>query len=352
MTAPWAPDTPAVVIDLEVVERNILRAQAQIDALGIAFRPHIKTHKLPAFARRQIDAGAVGITCQKIGEAEVMADAGISDILITYNILGAAKLERLARLAKRCSLIVTADNDVVVKGLSARFEKEPPLRVLVECDTGHARCGVQTPEHAVELARLIANSPGLQFHGLMTYPAPSDMKAVNAWLERAMSLLDAEGIACPVVSCGGTPNLASAGDVTVATEHRAGTYIYNDRSLIEHGAASLDDCALTVKATVVSRPTRDRAVIDAGSKALTSDLLGLTGYGLVVDAPDAVISNLSEEHGVIELAGSDWNPSIGDVISIIPNHACVVSNLADNVHIKSPDGQVETVAVAARGRVS
>lgn len=352
MTKHWVPDTPAVLIDLEVVERNILRVQAQFDALGIAFRPHIKTHKLPTFAQKQIDAGAVGITCQKIGEAEVMADAGISDILITYNILGEEKLERLALLAKRSSLIVTADNDVVVRGLSARFEKEPPLKVLVECDTGHARCGVQTPEEAVKLARLIAQSPGLEFHGLMTYPAPSDMKAVNTWLERTTSLLEAEGIACPVVSCGGTPNLASAGDVTAATEHRAGTYIYNDRSLIEHGAASQDDCALTVQATVVSRPTPDRIVIDAGSKALTSDLLGLTGYGLVVDAPDAVISNLSEEHGVIELAGSDWDPSIGDVISIIPNHACVVSNLADNVHIKTSDGQIETVAVAARGRVS
>lgn len=345
-------DTPAVLIDLEIVERNIERTQAFFDGLRIGLRPHIKTHKLPFLAKKQIEAGAIGITCQKIGEAEVMADAGIDDILITYNILGAGKLARLRELANRCDLAVTADNATVVDGLSEAFETGPALNVLVECDTGHGRCGVQSPEDAVTLARAIADAPGLRFQGLMTYPAPNDMNAVEAWLSDAKWKVEQEGLPCPVVSSGGTPNLGAATKVPTATEYRAGTYIYNDRSLVERGACSVGECALTVQATIVSRPTAARAIIDAGSKILTSDLLGLTGYGLIPSAPKATISSLSEEHGIIELSDDNWNPQIGDVISVIPNHACVVSNMVDAVHIVMPDGNVERVEVAARGCVS
>ena len=349
MFDPEPTDTPAVLIDLEIVQRNIARTQDFFTGLSIALRPHIKTHKLPLLAKMQIEAGAIGITCQKIGEAEVMADAGISDILITYNILGREKLTRLRRLAERCDLMVTADNATVVDGLSDAFEEGPALKVLVECDTGHGRCGVQSPEDAVKLAQIITDAPGLQLQGLMTYPAPTGMLAVEDWLSRAKALLARKGLPCPIVSSGGTPNLAAARDVPSATEYRAGTYIYNDRSLIERGACSVEDCALAVKAMIVSRPTADRAIVDAGSKILTSDLLGLSGYGLIPEAPGAVISSLSEEHGAIDLSNADWDPKVGQTISIIPNHACVVSNMVDTVHIAKSNGDVEPVAVAARG---
>ncbi len=343
-------ETPAVKIDLVKVDANIAGTQKIFDDLGVAFRPHIKTHRIPEFAQRQLDAGAIGITCQKIGEADVMADSGIDDILITYNILGDEKLARLVALAGRCTLSVTADNDTVVDGLSKAFANAPgELEVLVECDTGQGRCGVQSPEDAAALATTIDQAPGLQFGGLMTYPPMADMKAVDQWLRAAKAACEAAGLACPRVSNGGTPNLARVDQVTIATEHRAGTYIYNDRSLVNAGACQLEQCALTVVATVVSRPTADRAIIDAGSKALTSDLLGMEGHGHIVGAPDAVIGGLSEEHGHVDLSGSDWQPGVGDVIEIIPNHACVVSNLVDEVHVVDENNQIRLVKVAARG---
>lgn len=346
------PDTPAVLIDMAVVKRNIARAQQLYDGWGIKFRPHIKTHKLPLIAKMQIEAGAVGITCQKIGEAEIMADAGIDDILITYNIIGDRKLEHLFALSRKCRLSVTTDNLATAEGLSLRFAGVEPLDVLIECDTGHQRCGVQTPQEALELAQQIAALPGLQFCGLMTYPAPDDMPGVDRRLRAIMDCLEAEGLECPVISCGGTPNLELGNQVTCATEHRAGTYVYNDRSLIERGVCGIDDCALRVFATIVSRPTPERAIIDAGSKILTSDLLGLKDHGLVCEAPDARIAGLSEEHGVIDLTSSSWQPEIGEVISIIPNHACVVTNMVDHVHLLQADGTIEAVEVAARGRLS
>ena len=344
-------DTPAVLIDLDVVRRNIARTQAIFDNLGVALRPHIKTHRIPDFAKMQIEAGACGITCQKIGEAEIMAAAGIDDILITYNILGDAKLARLVALSERCRLSVTADNATVVEGLSAAFAgRDEPLEVLVECDTGQGRCGVQSPQAAVELARTVAGSPGLRFGGLMTYPPMADMKAVDRWLLEAKRLVEAQDMACPRISNGGTPNLSRVAEVTCATEHRAGTYIYNDRSLMEAGACEQSDCALTVIATVVSVPTETRCIIDAGSKALTSDLIGLSDYGLITQAPGARIAGLSEEHGHVDLTDTDWRPAVGDTVAIIPNHACVVSNLVDRVLVKSDTGEVVQVAVAARGR--
>jgi D-serine deaminase-like pyridoxal phosphate-dependent protein len=345
-------DTPAVVIDVAQAERNIRRFQDYANAHGLKLRPHIKTHKLPFFAKAQIAAGAIGITCQKIGEAEVMADAGLTDILITYNILGAAKVLRLAALARRCKLSVVADNSAVVDGLSSVFTQEPaPLEVLVECDTGAGRCGVQNAEEVVALARRIAAAPGLTFGGLMTYPPMRDEAKVDAWLRAAQEALLAAGLPCSRISSGGTPNMWRAHDIASATEHRAGTYIYNDRSLIKAGVAKPEDCALSVLATVVSRPTETRAIIDAGTKTLTSDLLGLSGYGHVVEAPEARIVGLSEEHGTLDLSATDWRPEVGDRLRIIPNHACVVSNMVDSVWLLQ-DGKVTEEKVAARGKIT
>jgi D-serine deaminase-like pyridoxal phosphate-dependent protein len=351
MTALSQLDTPAVLIDIDRVEANLRRAQDYADSHGLKLRPHIKTHKLPRFAKRAMELGAVGITVQKLGEAETMADAGIAEIFLPYNILGPAKLKRLRALAERVNITVTADSAETIEGLSATFaDSKTPLTVLVECDTGMGRCGVQTPQAALGLAEKISYSPGLRFGGLMTYPAVGQVEANSQWLASARQTLTAAGLAPTIVSNGGTPDLWRAHEVTAATEHRPGTYIYMDRFQVGKGVGTWDDCALTVLATVVSRPTENRAIIDAGSKSLTSDTLGLEGFGLIENYPDAVITGLSEEHGTIDLTNCPTKPQIGDQLRIIPNHACVVSNLFDEVTLISGDQIVETVKVAARGR--
>jgi len=344
-------ETPCVLIDLDKVEANLSRAQAEADRLGLNLRPHIKTHKLPRFAKRQVALGAAGITVQKLGEAEVMADAGLTDIFLPYNILGAHKLGRLKALNSRVTLAVTADSPDTVAGYAAAFTTGKPLTVLIECDTGMGRCGVQTPAQALALARQIRLAPGLRFGGLMTYPQAGAREKAEAWLVEAKEMLAKDGIDCPVISSGGTPDMWKGHAGSVVTEYRPGTYIYFDRFEVKVGAGDWDDCALTVLATVVSRPTATRAVIDAGTKTLTSDILGLEGHGRILGYEAAVVKNLSEEHGVIELAAPSDSPRIGETIRIIPNHACVVSNLFDEVHLISGDALVETVPVAARGKV-
>ncbi|PDV86553.1 alanine racemase [Rhizobium sp. H4] len=345
--------TPRPVIDEDRLAANIARVQSYMDQHGLNFRPHIKTHKIPALAVAQIAAGAKGINCQKVTEAEVFAAAGFGDILITFNILGQQKLERLARLNEKIpALKVVADSEVTADGLAAHFSGHKPLNVLVECDTGGGRCGVQTPDEAASLAKRIAAADGLTFGGIVTYPKPQSAAAVEAFIAETLAQLKAEGISCPIVSNGGTPSLFEAHLVPSATEHRAGTYIYNDRQMLRMGHCSEEDCAMHVLATVVSRPTADRAVIDAGSKALTSDLQGFSDYGLIVGYPQARITSLSEEHGVIDLANCTGpRPQIGEKLFIIPNHTCVVSNLFDTMvfHRGGIVTRVETVA--ARGLV-
>ncbi len=350
---PKTIETPCVVVDVEIAKNNLKKAQTYFDGHGIKTRPHIKTHKLPMFALEQLKLGAIGITCQKIGEAEIMADAGIKDIMITYNILGAAKLERLKKLSEKCSLSVVADSSAIIAGLSECFAgQDTPLSVLVECDTGQKRCGVQSPEQALGLALLIEKSPGISFGGLMTYPAKKNHQNVEAFLKETIDLCSANGLTVGVVSNGGTPDMLNSHLVKSATEHRSGTYIYNDRSLVLGGDCTWDDCALQVMVTVVSCPTKDRVIIDAGSKALTSDTMGLKEFGYVVEYPNAIVKELHEEHGILDFSHCDADrPNVGDVIHIVPNHACVVSNMFDQVFLKSSSGDIEPAPVAARGQV-
>ncbi|AYM64723.1 D-TA family PLP-dependent enzyme [Agrobacterium fabrum] len=361
MSYPWpdagtalnAISTPMPVIDEDRLAANILRAQSYLDAHGKTFRPHIKTHKIPAIAKQQLQAGAIGINCQKVSEAEVFADAGFEDILITYNILGAAKLSRLKALNARIGrLSVVADSAVTIAGLADTFDAARPLAVLVECDTGGKRCGVQTPEAALALAEQIVSASGLIFRGILTYPAPGGAETVEKFIRETMALLATKGIDCPVRSSGGSPDFYSAHLVASATEHRAGTYVYNDRSMLRAGHCSAGDLAMHVLATVVSKPTADRAVLDSGSKALTSDLLGFNDYGLLEGYEGAKIISLSEEHAVVDLSGcTGATPEIGDVVQVVPNHTCVVSNLFDRM-VFHRDGVVTRVEqVAARGTV-
>lgn len=345
-------DTPVVLVDLDTVEANLRRAQDAADAAGISLRPHIKTHKLPRFAKRQVELGAVGITVQKLGEAEVMADAGLTDMLLTFNIVGQKKLARLKALHERVTIRVVADSAETVAGLARTFlDPVDRLGVFVECDTGMGRCGVQTPEAALALAQDILAAPGLSFAGLMTYPAAGKYREAAQWFAEAEAYLRREGIDVLAITTGGTPDIWHMREAGVATEYRPGTYIYMDRSQVMAGAATWADCALTVLATVVSRPTDGRAIIDAGSKTLTSDLLGMEGFGHVLDYPEAKIVGLSEEHGTLDVSACAAKPQIGDTIRIVPNHCCPVSNLFDTVTLVRGDDVVETVAVAARGRV-
>ena len=345
-------DTPAVTILLDRLEANIARVQEMIAAHGIGNRPHIKTHKIPAIGKMQMAAGAIGITCQKLGEVEVFVDAGVADdILLTFDIVGEKKTDRLMALSERVRrLAVVADNEEVVRGLSeagVRHGRDVPI--LIECDTGFGRNGVQTPEAARELARYAMNMPRIRFEGLMTFP--NKAPGTGEFLSRALALFEAEGIPVPVVSGGGTPALRTLGEFPMMTEHRAGTYVYNDVMMVSSGVATWDDCAMHVRATVVSRPTDDRAIIDAGSKVLTREQYYVKDFGRVVEYPDAVVANLSEEHGIVDLSRSKAKPKVGEVVNVIPNHCCVVSNMVDEVY-GLRDGAVEVVwPVAARGKV-
>jgi len=343
--------TPHPIIDESVLAANIARVQGYMDEHGIAFRPHIKTHKIPELAREQLAAGATGINCQKVSEAEVFADAGFNDILITYNILGPEKLSALKSLNDRVSLSVVADSAHTVQGLAGAMAPERPLTVLVECDTGGGRCGVQSPEAAANLAKSIAGLPSLRFGGLLTFPASNTEPTVEAYLVKAKSILSEMGIPCPALSNGGTQSLFSAHLVPSATEHRAGTYIFNDRATVRAGHCGIEQCAMHVLATVVSRPTDERAILDSGSKTLTSDLSGFEDYGHLTEYPNARITTLSEEHAVVDLTACSQKPSIGQRVRIVPNHTCVVTNLFDRL-VFHKDGVVTRILpVMARGQV-
>jgi D-serine deaminase-like pyridoxal phosphate-dependent protein len=345
--------TPAVVVDLDVVDRNIARVQGLCDAAGVANRPHIKTHKSPVIASMQRDAGARGITCQKIGEAEVMAEAGHDDILIAYNILGKEKLGRLGRLLSRTKVAVAADNPTVVAGLpEAAAIAGRDLGVVVECDTGRKRAGVETVAEAVALAKDIASRPGLSFAGFMLYPPENAMEETQAFLDAAVAGVRELGLAPQIVSSGGTPNLLNLGKIKGVTEHRAGTSVFNDRMMLAAGVAQLQDCALTVYATVVSRASPERGILDSGSKTLTSDTGGLEGHGLILEHPQAKIARFAEEHGFLDLSGCNDRPNIGDIVRVIPNHVCVVVNMVDRLIAVRGHEIIGELPVAARGRLT
>ena len=345
--------TPCAVIDMDRVERNIARVQAACDKAGVANRPHIKTHKSPWLAQMQIAAGAKGITCQKIGEAEVMAEAGIDDILISYNLLGEEKMARLAALQAKATMTVAADNSVVVADLpKAAAASGRTLNVVVECDTGRKRAGVETPAEAIALAREIAGSKGLHFAGFMLYPTETGWADAQKFYDEALAGVRAHGLEAAMVSTGGSPNLINLGKLKGATEHRPGTYIYNDRMQVAAGIAEWDDCALNIYSTMVSRAGPDRGILDAGSKTLTSDPGGgLDGYGLILEHPQAKIARFAEEHGFLDLTRSNTRPNVGDVVRIVPNHVCVVVNMMDEVLMVRGEEIIGTLPVAARGKL-
>jgi D-serine deaminase-like pyridoxal phosphate-dependent protein len=335
-------DTPAAVVDLDRLECNLRRWQDYADEAGLRNRPHVKTHRCAEIARRQIELGAAGITCQKLGEAEVMVDAGIDDVLIPYNIVGESKLERLRALARRASVAVSVDSEALLPGLAGA-----DVGVLVECDTGLGRAGVQTPDDAVTLARAIARTDGLRFEGFLTYPA---LPRADVFLAAAVYGAQAAGLEVQTVSSGGTPTMWSARELMpLVTEYRVGNYAFYDRKSVAAGVATLDDVALTVHATVVSRPTRDRAILDAGSKALSFDAGPDDAFGELLEAPRSRIVDLNEEHAYVQLAEGD-ELELGQRVRVVPNHACVVSNLFDELRLERGGLPKGFWRVDARGR--
>jgi D-serine deaminase-like pyridoxal phosphate-dependent protein len=355
-------ETPALVVDLGRMHRNLDRAADYARTHALSLRPHIKTHKSPMLAREQLQRGAVGLTCATPYEAEVMSEV-CDDVLVMYPPVGEQRAARLAHLAKQVRLTVALDSEAAAKDFSkALGDARASAQVLVELDAGMHRVGVQTPAQAVALAERVASLPGLWFAGIAFYPghvrAPvgehgPQLDELARFVDGARRAFAAAGLPTNVVSAGSTPTMWETHEITGVTEMRPGTYIYNDRTTAQIGACSMDDCALTVLATVVSTSVPGQAVIDAGSKALGREPMrgsDADGFGCLLDDPNVIVTSMSEEHGILDLSRSTRKPRVGERVRVVPNHVCIVVHLADVVY-GLRDGAVSTSwPVAARGR--
>lgn len=340
-------ETPSILIDLDIMENNIAAMQQRCDDLGIQFRPHIKTHKIPAIAQKQIDAGAVGIACQKVSEAEIFADAGFTDIQLPYNIVGAKKTRRLAELAKRIKVTVTVDSKAVLDGIAtAAQEAGATIHMMVELVALNKRTGT-TPEDAFNLAQQIVNTDNLHFAGVMIYPS---VARIRVRLQKTLSLLAEAGIEVEMVSGGGSGAILESHLLPELTEMRVGTYVFWDWGSVNHGWTSFDDCAMRIRATVVSANESSRVILDSGSKTVNSETVdGLFGY--IVEYPDARLHSVNEEHGYVDFRKCDTIPNVGDIVHIIPVHTCVVTNLHNQLYGVRADKIEHIWDVAARGLV-
>jgi len=357
-------DTPCAVVDEEILHRNIAEMAAFAASHGVALRPHLKTHKTPQITRLQLAAGAVGGTCAKLGEAEVMVEeAGLDDVLLAYPIFGEPKLRRLLALMERAHVTVAVDSRQAGEALSrAMSAAERTLDLYVEVNTGQDRAGLRAGEEAVALALDLARLPGLRVVGVMTHEghagasSPDRIEAAALAAGRALvetaNTIRAHGIDLRHVSVGSTPSAPYTPTVPGITEMRPGTYVFNDNAAFRHGRIGPDRCAARIAATVVSRPAPDRAVLDAGSKALAMDPSpSHPGHGYLVGHPAATIARISEEHGVVLLPPDEPGFAVGDRHEIIPNHVCPTINLTDDLLIVRAGRVVDTWRVAARGKV-
>ena len=354
-------ETPVPIVDLDRVAFNLDRMAAYATLHGLRLRPHVKTHKSPRIAAEQLRRGAVGLTCATLREAEVMAEV-CDDILVAYPPVGAARLERLARLPQNVRVTVAVDDADALDALNvaARLGQRQ-FDVLIEADLGMHRVGVSTAARAVAVARQIERASALHFAGLLFYPGHiresvseqgAALSQLGAHIETYVQALDAAGLPSRIVSGGSTPAAWRMHEVPGVTEVRPGTYVYNDRTTAMIGACDWDDCALTVLATVVSVAVAGQAVIDAGTKALGREPLRADGdgYGALLEHPEVVVSRLSEEHGILDLSTTAWRPRLGDQVRVVPNHVCIVVHLFDEI-IGVRGHAVETRwPVAARGR--
>lgn len=356
-------DTPTMLVDLDVVEDNLKRMADLTSARGIALRPHIKTHKSVYFAHRQLAHGACGIAVAKIGEGEVMADAGITDILLAYPPIGPIKLRRLGDLLERAHVTVSVDSVEAATGVSdlgRRLGRTIPL--YVDINTGLNRMGLLPGAPSASLAEAIDRLSNVEVVGVMSHCGHVGREATTEALAKA-SRQDAEllvetaqlarkaGVNIRVVSPGSTPASVHHVEVEGVTEIRPGTYPFNDANCVVVGSATLAQCAATILATVVSRPAPDRAVVDAGNKTLTSDLnKRRPGHGIVKGFESATVAQLSEEHGVLHFADPSVKLAVGDRIEIVPNHICPAVNLSDEMIAVRGGRVVGRIPVSARGK--
>ena len=357
-------DTPALCIDLDRMERNLEEMASAARSHGVGLRPHIKSHKMAEIGRRQMELGALGLTTAKLSEAEVLARAGLRDLFVCYPIIGEMKLRRLRDLARETNLRTLVESEQGARGLSEVMRGEArPLDILLDLDVGFHRVGVDE-EHASGLARLVSSLPGLRLRGVSTHEGT--VYRVTNTSERAAlaheqvgkmvkiaNELRSQGHDIGIVSCGSTPGAKAAMEVRGITEMRPGNYVFYDAMQVGLGVTDLDHCALSIVAQVVSHQSPDRAVIDAGAKAFSTDqgahgTQTTSGHGVVKGRPGITVERLSEEHGWLRLAPGE-QVAIGDRLDIIPNHACVVANLFNEVAVVRGGRLVDRWKVAARG---
>ncbi len=367
-------DTPALRIDLDKMQRNLQEMALLAKARGVQLRPHIKTHKMPQIARLQMEMGAVGLTVAKLGEAEVMAKEGLRDLFVCFPIIGEHKVRRLRDLAREANMMTIVESAEGARGLSDAMkaegngnakgmEKGRPLDVLLDLEVGYGRVGV-SEEGVHELARLVAALPGLRLRGVCIHegsvygePDPEcRARLAHDQVKQMVTIaqdLGRQGHNMEIVSCGSTPGARFALEVEGITEIRPGNYVFYDAMQVALGTTDIDHCALSVIATVVSHQEPGRAVIDAGAKALALDKgvgmgIAASGHGIVRDHAGIIIERLSEEHGWLKL-GVGETVEIGERLEVIPNHACVVTNLFNEAAVTQGDGLLEVWRVAARG---
>lgn len=352
--------------------------QEAADKRGIRIRPHAKTHKSPVVARWQIDRGAIGICCAKLGEAEVFAAAGFTDIRLPYP-LNPINAPRVFALLERTNLSFIVDHLAVARGWSDAINQAGrSVDVLIKVDVGFHRCGIDPdPRTAIDFISQVAALPGLRLKGLLShaghaYHATSQGNLRTIAEDEARTLVSLvaaarqQGVDLEELSAGATPSARYSLEQDGLTEYRAGNYVYFDRTQVGLGAATLDDCALTVLATVVTKPAPDRIILDCGTKTLAADgargFEPLDGHGAMfrdLTMPlgqqpdrDLIIERLSEEHATVRVASGRTTLEPGDRVRVVPNHSCVVSNLVDQAWIVDGDTIIDALPIAARGKIS
>jgi D-serine deaminase-like pyridoxal phosphate-dependent protein len=357
-------ETPALLVDLDVMERNLQRVADYTREHELRLRPHTKTHKSPSLGRKQLDLGAAGLTVAKVSEAEVMQNSGTPDLLVAYPVIGRKKLERLMQVAANTNITVSLDNLFAARQLSdAAQEAQREIGVLAEMDAGLGRVGVTPGPELIELARGIEKLPWLRYDGIAFYPGHikpmeegglKDLEKLAQLVCTTLRKLKQAGLEPKIVSGGSTPALFHSHEIPGLNEIRPGTYIFNDRNTMLVGACTLEDCAASVLTTVVSTARKDQIIIDGGSKTFSSDRSAPSvelSCGHVVEAPDAVFTKMNEEHGYVELRSAKRDFAIGDRLRVIPNHVCVVMNLHETVYGVRGDRVEQTWKVEARGKL-
>ena len=357
-------DTPALLINLDIMERNLARVGDYARQHRLRLRPHTKTHKIPALGRQQLALGAVGLTVAKVSEAEVMLDSGSPDLLIAFPTFGAAKLARVMDVARRTQVTMALDSLEVARPLSAAaVAAGVSIGVLAEMDVGMGRVGVDGGEPLLKLAQGLQALPGLSFQGVAFYPGQIkmldgegrvEMGKVSERLALALDLLRRHSIECLIVSAGSTPTWMHTHQMPGVNEIRPGTYIFNDINTVMAGACGWDDCAVSILTTVVSTARPKQMILDGGSKTFSSDRLANSSdvtFGRIVEEPAARFHKMSEEHGFVDVGEAQRKFEVGERVRVIPNHVCVAVNLHERVYGLRGDTIESVWPVAGRGKL-